>query len=291
MWKKYLQEQLPVPGGINNVGKYWNYEKTPSSILSTEVPNLVNIITPMMKLIVMVRNPTLRALSAFVMYTRHVNNYNEFSATWDIDKIMYSSYVIRNINTGQVKFAKKGGNGGDIATQEQLKRYDRGVGPWRYISYPPSPQDFHDFIMTNRNMSERYGQFHFNCRESRVIQEGFYAKFMNNWLDVFPRHQFLVIPMESLWNKNTIANLNALQRKLGIPVFDYSKVTYVDKKTNRHELKSASTYFLWQMFNTGNDVIKMLPESKQYLDDMYCESNRHLKRMLPSSSLKGYSCT
>ena len=104
-----MKEQLPIPGGLKGVGKYWNYEKTPSSILRRDVANWVNIVTPKIRLIIMIRNPTYRALSAFMMYTRHVNNYNEFSATWNIDNVMFSSYVIRNLNTGQVKFAKKGG--------------------------------------------------------------------------------------------------------------------------------------------------------------------------------------
>lgn len=290
-WRAYLREQLPTPGGLGGVGKYWVYEKTPSSILSRDVASYVNTLTPSIRLIVMIRDPAARALSAFVMYTRHINDFNEFSATWNVDKVMYRSLVIKNVITGEVKFARKGGNGGELAGEDQLKKSDRTAGPWRYISFPPSAQDFHDFLLTNRNISEKHGQFHFSSRESRVVQEGFYAKYLTAWAEVFPPHQLLVVPMEALWNRNTIDSMNALQMKLGIPLFDYRKVTYVDPATNRFELKSVSTYFLWKMFNTGSSVVRMLPESREYLDALYCESNRHLKRMLPGASLKGYSCT
>jgi hypothetical protein len=290
-WRDYLKEQADIPGGSSNVGKYWNFEKTPSSILSKQVADWVRAITPSIRLLVMIRNPTARALSAFVMYTRHINNFNEFSSTWNVKKAMYSSFVIRNIKTGEVKFAKRGGVRGDVVTEAQLKTLDRGTGPWRYIGFPPSPQDFHDFLLTNRNISQKYGEWKFDSRESRVVQEGFYAKFINNWKEVFPSKQFLLIPMESFWNNRTIENLNILQKKLGIPNFDYRKVTYFDRTTNRYELQSASTFVLWSMFNTGNNVITMLPESKKLLDDLYCKSNQQLKQMMPDSRLKGYSCT
>jgi hypothetical protein len=289
-WREYLQEQLPIPGGTRNVGKYWNYEKTPSSILRREVASWVNIVTPSVKLVVMIRNPAPRALSAFVMYTRHVNDYNEFSATWDLDKVMYSSLVVRHVVTGQVRFAKSGGQGGEVATAAQMKHSEKDPGPWRYVAFPPSAQDFHAFLMTSKNISDRHGQFHYSSRESRVVQEGFYARYLQAWLEVFPAQQLLVVPMEDLWNARTIENLNTLQRRLRVPVFDYRKVTYVDKDTKRYELKSASTYFLWKMFNTGDSAVKMLPESRQYLDDLYCQSNRDLARMLPGTDLKGYAC-
>lgn len=290
-WRTYLKEQVTIPGGIKNIGNYWNFEKTPSSILSRQVADWVHAVTPSIRLLVMVRNPTARALSAFVMYTRHINNFNDFAATWNVKKIMYSSFVIRHLRTGQVKFAKRGGVGGEAVTEAQLKTTDKGTGPWQYISYPPTAQDFHDFLLTNQNITKKYGHFHFDSRESRVVQEGYYARFITQWLKVFPSQQFLLIPMERLWNNRTLANLNILQQMLRIPIFDYRKVTYLDKTTGRHELQSASTYFLWTLFNTGNDVITMLPESKKLLDDLYCDSNRLLQRMVSGSELKGYSCT
>ena len=290
-WRNYLKEQVPIPGGLENVGKYWNLEKTPSSILSRQVANWVHAVTPSIRLMVMIRNPTARALSAFVMYTRHINNYNEFAATWNVKKIMYSTFVMRHLTTGQVKFAKKGGTGGELVRESHLKTTDKGTGPWKYIGFPPSPQDFHDFLLTNQNITKKYGPFHFDSRESRVVQEGYYSRFVHQWLEVFPRDQFLLIPMESLWNNRTIENLNVLQQKLGIPLFDYKKVTYFDKATRRYELQSASTQLLWAVFNTGNRVVTMLPESKLLLDDLYCKSNQQLKRMMPASELRGYSCT
>ena len=78
---------------------------------------------------------------------------------------------------------------------------------------------------------------------------------------------------------------------MGIPVFDYKRVTTYDADSKRYELNSASTYFLDKLFNTGDKVLPMLPESKQLLDELYCESNRELKTMVGGSLLKGYSCT
>ena len=78
---------------------------------------------------------------------------------------------------------------------------------------------------------------------------------------------------------------------MGIPVFDYRKVTTFDEDTKRYELSSASTFFLDKLFNTGDKVLPMLPESKKLLDNIYCESNRELKQMVGGSYLKGYSCT
>ena len=290
-WRSYLKEQVSLTAGMHDVGSYWNVEKTPSSVLSRKVADLVNMLTPSIRLILMIRNPTVRALSAFVMYTRHINNFNAFKTTWDVNDAMYSSYVIRNLNTGEVKFAKFGGVGGTIAKRSQLKFIDRNsTDRWRFISFPPSPQDFHDFLLTNRNITDKYGPFHFDSRQSRVVQEGYYVRYIRKWLEVFPSRQFLVIPMESLWNNETIENMNFLQRKLGIPLFDYKKVTYFDKETKRYELQSASTHLLWSIFNVGSDAVSMLPQSRKLLDDLYCKSNQQLKRMIPELNLKGYSC-
>lgn len=289
-WRQYLREHLPIPGGLKNVGRYWNFEKTPSSILSPQVANWVHAVTPSARLVVMVRNPTARALSAFTMYTRHINNFNEFSTEWNMKKIMYSSLVIRDEITGRVKFARRGGVGGELATPLQLKTTDRGTGRWRYISYPPSPRDFHDFLLTDQNTSREHGRFHFASRESRVVQGGFYSKYIHEWLQIFPPQRLLLMSMERLWNNETFRNLEVLQEKLGIPSFDFRRVTFFNEASGRHELRSASTVFVGSLFNSGTSSRGMLSESRQMLDDLYCQSNQDLSTLMPSSELRRYSC-
>lgn len=204
---------------------------------------------------------------------------------------------MRNLKTGVVKFAITGGEGGSMVPRSHLPHGDQAsdqlahIDQWKYVSFPPNPQDFHDFLLHDRNFSYAEGGPQFNYRQRRILLEGHYAKFIKAWQTQFPSQHFLVIPMERLWNKNTMGNLNTLQRKMGIPVFDYKKVTTFDSEMKRFELKSASTFFLDKLFNTGDKILPMLPESKKLLDTEYCASNRELKKLVGGSYLKGYSCT
>jgi hypothetical protein len=282
-----------LPDGKKSIGKYWTYEKTPSYILNLNVAKNLRSIMPNIRLIVMVRNPAKRAYSAFAMYTQMVDYYS-MKDTWNLAHLRYNSLVMRNLETGVVKFAISGGPGGSMVPEENLPRGDKHLltsQKWRYISFPPDPQDFHDFLLHDRNFSYAAGGPQFNYRQRRIILEGYYSKFIKQWQLQFPTQHFLIIPMERLWNHETMENLNTLQRKMGIPVFDYRKVTTFDEDTKRYELSSASTFFLDKLFNTGDKVLPMLPESKKLLDNIYCESNRELKQMVGGSYLKGYSCT
>lgn len=246
---------------------------------------------PSIRLIVMVRNPTKRAYSAFAMYTQMVSYY-DFKDSWNLAHLKYNSLVMRNLDTGVVKFAIEGGPGGSIVPKSHLPREDVILNQrWKYISFPPDPQDFHDFLLHDRNFSYRSGGPQFNYRQRRIVMEGYYAQYIKEWQAHFPTEHFLIVPMETLWNSNTMQNLNILQAKMGIPIFDYRKVTTFDEETKRYELNSASTYFLEKLFNTGGKIQPMLQESKKLLDELYCESNRNLKGMLGGNYIKGYSCT
>ena len=294
-WRGYMSNIPPLPDGKKSIGKYWSYEKTPSYILNLNVAKNLRSIMPNIRLIVMVRNPAKRAYSAFAMYTQMVDYYS-MKNTWNLAHLKYNSLVMRNLLTGVVKFAITGGVGGSMVPQDHLPLGDQtgtAVEHWKYVSFPPNPQDFHDFLLHDRNFTYAEGPSgtQFNYRQRRIILEGFYAKFIQEWQTQFPTQHFLIIPMERLWNKHTMENLNTLQQKMGIPVFDYRKVTTFDNEMKRYELSSASTYFLDMLFNTGDKILPMLPESKTLLDDLYCESNRALKAMVGGSLLKGYSCT
>ena len=283
----------PIPDGKKGIGKYWSYEKTPSYILNLNVAKNLRSVMPDIRLIIMVRNPVKRAYSAFAMYTQMVDYYS-MKSTWNLAHLKYNSLVMRNMATGVVKFAIHGGPGGSKVPRDHLPHQDQYLSnneEWKYVSFPPDPQDFHDFLLHDRNFSYVEGGPQFNYRQRRIILEGYYARFIKEWQTQFPTEHILIIPMERLWNKNTMENLNTLQRKMGIPVFDYRKVTTFDEEMKRYELFSASTYFIDKLFNTGDKIKPMLPESKQLLDDLYCESNKDLKVMVGGSDLRGYSCT
>mmetsp|Transcript_32696 Transcript_32696/g.70495 ORF Transcript_32696/g.70495 Transcript_32696/m.70495 type:complete len:88 (-) Transcript_32696:487-750(-) len=82
-----------------------------------------------------------------------------------------------------------------------------------------------------------------------------------------------------------------LQRRLGLPLYDYSKVTYRDKG-GRVRLRSVAADALdLANFHTSGQILPMLPETQHILDTLYCDSNRQLQQLMGGQKLpRGYAC-
>lgn len=174
---------------------------------------------------------------------------------------------------------------------------------WEYIKYPPTQEDFHQFVkwsLTYKtdttlgawNMSQPDWKLPNTMdRLSRVIFGGLYSVLLKSWFTHFSTKRFMVIPVETFWRGNVVESMTKLQRMLNLPNFDYGKISSQDKRTGRYRLHSISTDLLTFTFNAGQTVPPMREDTKQLLDNLFCDSNRAMQQMLDGKSLPGYSCT
>jgi ubiquitin len=290
-WYHYLKRLPKIPGGAKNVGKYFVVDKSPDNVLAAKTARVSAALLPNARFVVMLRNPTHRAYSMFAMYTRIYQ--------WDI-KAITTSYIVKHTETGSVRYSQFSGPGGSVVPVEKRPSKYAGAGftgEWKYIAFPPSPQDFHSYVNYSMFMFKgrtKIGPSNWlpvlTNRQGRILFQGIYHDIIQQWLPYFSKKQIIAIPMENLWTENVIENFNLLQKSLGLPVYDYKKVTSYDRTTKKYSLKSSGADAMKLAFNTGDGVEPMLRETELILDEAYCESNRKLRKLLGGAPLKGYSC-
>jgi len=152
-----------------------------------------------------------------------------------------------------------------------------------------------------------------NGRDMRILTGGLYGPYIEQWLKHFPPQNLVVIPSEDFFAPNEVVrSMTHLQEVLGLPFMDYQTLLKRDPQSGRVEVTGSIGTFLNRQFNSNDAVAigagaagsveksssspsRMLPQTKDYLDDFYCESNRQLKRLTGDNrysltKLDGYSC-
>lgn len=296
-FEEYLLKTIPrQPGGMSGAGRYFTFEKSPAYAPSSLAPEMMARLIPSARLLFMVRNPTSRAYSFFLMLTNHFPGAKEVLSRRPL------SFFVKNNQTGAVryvgdrtmKFDIGPGEGGQTVPSERMPSGLPAQGEeWQFLPHPPDPMDFHSWIIY---MLDRFkGQkpnFNDQSRPHRLLFGGFYYSYLKRWLHYFPPEQFVLLD-EKFYRQNVPRSMVQLQEALGLPVYNYSRIGKRPSSTGtdpgRFNINSPAAYAN-NILNSAGTVPSMLEETQILLDAFYCEENRDLKRILGGRSLPGYSC-
>lgn len=273
-WIDYPKKVLPkTPGGNDGLGVYWTMDKNSGLTTNLKEIKYTSTLVPSARIVLLTRNPTARAYSQFLMYTSHT-----------LSLFHKTCFFAKNTVTEDVEFIYQGGRPGTKVSPNISPTDDE----WRFLKFPINPKDFDTWI---RKQIQNQGKNLFDTsRKKRVLGEGLYSEYLKGIAQYFPPEQIIVIPKELFFTSNIYENMNDLQRVLGLPVFDYSKITKKNKKNGQYEIQSIREYFN-RVFNTFSARSSpMLDSTKKILDEYYCEYNMELSRMLGGRALPGYSC-
>jgi hypothetical protein len=146
-------------------------------------------------------------------------------------------------------------------------------------------------------------------RGARILTGGLYGLYIEQWMRHFPPTSLIVIPSEDFFAPNKVVrSMTHLQQVLGLPIIDYQTLLKKNPQSNRYEMPGSIGTILNRHFNSNNVVTRssrfdklsslssnMLPQTKDLLDDFYCESNQQLKRLTNKNrysltKLGDYSC-
>ena len=305
-YEPYLTTTLPpLPEGADGVGRYWTFEKSPATASAPSAPEAIARLVPGATLLFATRSPTSRAYSMFLMYCAHYPTVlSAFRAPQGL------SYFVRQEGTGAVRFVNDPAMGFAIGPGRGGGRVPEGRLPpgrageaWRFLKYPPNPRDFDSYVRYALGSRGAGGgrdgtggpppgpNFADNSRPARILYGGFYASYLRRWLNYFPPSRMVVLPSELFYTSETPTSLDRLQETLGLPVYDYTEIESSGSRGGgRFDIGSPAVW-LNGIFNSHkHDVPKMLNETKALLDDLYCEENMELSRMLGGRPLPGYSC-
>lgn len=320
-WRDYLHLLPTMPRGLKGVGKYYTLDKSPGYVDSRTIAQFSSRIVPSASIVVMIRNPTSRAYSSFAMYTRMtctVEQILKFKST-------EFSLIVKNEKTNDVRFEVKGGRAGTCMPVEALSeqpftdtcntpntsnafkpdtQHTKSGCPsgWRYLTFPPSPDDFHHFVEWTlspaarpcNRWDARYADWNEPIgfpRNQKIIWSGMYSMLLKRWFQYFSSDRFMIIPEESFWSGDVVESFTRLQSMLGLPYYNYKKATTYRKDTKRYRLRSISTDILDYTFNSGASMKPMRGDTRRMLDDLYCESNKELMSLMKHGhTLHGYSC-
>lgn len=143
------------------------------------------------------------------------------------------------------------------------------------LRYPCDALDFdnmirHDVLQPSSPCDWSYND---GRGDAGILPRGFYACQLERWLSLFPKRQLLVLIFERFVasRQATLRAVAQIESYLGLDSFDYEtsfKVALVEKLYAAMPSRQAAYQ-------------PMLPETKQILDDVYCEPNRNLLRLFP----------
>ena len=296
-FEQYALKRMPrLPGGTKGVGLYFTFEKSPAYAPSVLAPEMISRLLPSAKLIFMLRNPTMRAYSFFLMLTNHYPGAKEVLSRKP------KSFFVKSRTTGQVRYVGDGtmnfdigpGEGGQAVPMERMPsgssvEGEESSAEWHFLPYPPDPKDFHSWIlyMLDQFKGEK-PNFNDQSRPHRLLFGGFYSSYLKRYLEYFQPQQLVLIPSESFYGSNVSRSMTKLQDTLGLPIYDFSRIGR-QESSGRFNIKSPAAYTN-DILKSARTVAPMLEETKVLLDDFYCQENRELKRILGGRSLSGYAC-
>ena len=274
---EYVYHTVPaVPGGAKRVGTYYTLEKSPAVATATDAPKMLAERDPSARFLFSIRNPTHRAYSMFSMYTKL------YRGVLDVVLFRPVSFFVKDLEReGVVRYISDKGVG------ERGKGLPPGPGGsrrgnWEYLSFPPEPEDFHHWI--DYAVSTEYKM---SGREHRILHGGNYFSYLQKWLEHFPASSLSVVVSESFYS-DALTKMTKLQSLLGLPLYDYGRIGRVSEN-GRFQLDSPGIFFN-SVLNSYAKVIPMKDDTKELLDNFYCQGNRDLRNLLNGTRLPGYSC-
>ena len=287
-FEQYLLKTIPrQPGGMSGTGRYFAFEKSPAYAPSSLAPEMMAELIPSARLVFMIRNPTSRAYSFFLMLTHHFPGAKEVLSRRPL------SFFVKNNQTGDVRYVGDRTMNFDIGPGDGGRGFSAQGEEWQFLPHPPDPKDFHLWVVYMLDQFKgKKPNFNDQSRPHRLLFGGFYHSYLKRWLRYFPPEQFVLLD-ESFYKKNVPRSMVQLQEALGLPVYNYSRIGKQASSTGtnpgRFTIKSPASYAN-SILNSAGTVPAMLKETKVLLDAFYCQENRELKRMLGGRSLPGYSC-
>jgi len=294
-FRQYLLKTIPrQPGGMRGVGLYFTFEKSPAYAPSSLAPQMMARLLPSARLLFMIRNPTMRAHSFFMMLTNH------YPGAKDVISRRPLSFFVKNNHTGAVRYVGDRamnfdigpGEGGQAVPSERMPSGFQG-GEWQFLPHPPDPRDFHSWIVYMlEGFKGKKPNFNDQSRPHRLLFGGFYFSYLKRWLQHFPPQQIIILH-ESFYKNDVSRSMAQLQEALGLPVYNYSLIGKQTSPTGespgRFNINSPAAHAN-DILNSAGNVPPMGQETKALLDAFYCQENRELKRLLGGRSLRGYSC-
>lgn len=281
-WRQYLRSLPRIPGGKGSVSKYWTFDKSPGYATNIQAAQAAARLIPNARLLFLTRNPTQRAYSFFLMLTNHYVRGQKVS------------YFAKSDVTGGVVYVRPPGKGGALVPDGVIGSKSKSNNnktdiKWRYLSYPPDPSDFHNWVEHAIAKAKTNLRLDHQGRPNRILQGGIYAEYLKKWLTYFPMEQFIIVPTES-FHKDTLNSMNQLQAMMRLPTFDYSSIAKKDEKSGRVDIPASLGTTLNSFINSYKPQKPMLDTTRYLLNEFYCESNRKLTQMLGGRALPGYSC-
>jgi len=296
-WRSYLKS-LPTPSSswwtsafLSSQRKErrqqkWIMEKSPAYATNPYAPQLLQVWNPNAQVVMMVRNPTDRAYSMFCMYLHHYPDV--MSVVWTGAQ----SYFVKHQKSGVVRMVTDGfekypvippGRGGAVYSIKGSKDGSTSSEEWEYISYPPSPQDFHAFVQHAIRHENRQKHLFVSARDRRLLYGGLYSTYIQHWVQFVPPENLLVIFYEEFFgnknnNRTAIDSMNHLQDWWELPYkFDYTRIA--TESNGRYDIPDSLATRVNNAFSHLHSP-PMLPETRQLLNDYYCRTNRELSQML-----------
>lgn len=267
-WHKYLEQ---LPSTTQPLGSFFVYETSPGYINNLKDGQAMSQVIPSAKLLLLLRNPVDRAYSHFCMYTKHY-----LGAT-------------SAILTGPVSFFVRHGDEVDYVGDVGIVPGPGGSyhnASFRYVDFPPQPEDFDRYV--RKKLQTISDDISDHSRGSRILGPGRYSSYLKAWNEYYDRQQMIVIPNEIFFEPaKVVDNMAKLQRRLGLPLFDYN--TVLDKRGKWAESSSLwSTLLRTFHFNLGAEP--MLNSTRILLNEYYCPFNKELRELLGNRRLPGYAC-
>mmetsp|Transcript_14401 Transcript_14401/g.43005 ORF Transcript_14401/g.43005 Transcript_14401/m.43005 type:complete len:451 (-) Transcript_14401:31-1383(-) len=219
------------------------FDKSPNYLVNPTIAPVLAALAPSLKLVVMLRDPTKRAYSHF-------------------------QHECRN---GRLR---EDGRGGVYRSSCAPGR--KSCGDSRKLSYPCPPAAFRKLVdaQISRAPADRcaWARGPDGKGDSNVLPRGLYACQLAPWLAVYDRAQLLALVFEEFLASRaaTLAAVAAVEDFMGLRRFDYAGSARV----------AAVERLYAAVPSRGGAYSPMDAATKKTLDDLYCEPNADLSRVL-----------
>jgi len=247
-WKDYVQ----VPGfrlSSEDLESISVFEKTPNYFdgkgkqIWSRVPETIHRVLPSGKFIVMLRNPTSRAYSAFNMKAGQPKK---------------SRYLrrIQELRADPTPFVQR--------------RYRRRV---RMLKKGITPPCFSDLVSHHLELEQGKTTQKLPPRYRNIFSRGCYVQSLRKWMELFSPDQLYVNTLEN-WIQHPFDVMNDIQEFLSLDPIDYSQIARQNKR---------GFWVIKGRPSKGNQkpYPPMNVEDREALDAYYKPWNKLLKAMLP----------
>jgi hypothetical protein len=177
-------------------------EKTPKYFVDKQVPQRVYMMNPNIKLIVVLRDPVIRAISEHVQsQTKKFNSFMLNSRNRPLERLLF------NLNSAKTTFNRNSSiNSDSLINKNEIEyNYFRNVKN-KFIS----SKRFEQMVYEKSSLSSQKLRTNW-----AILRNGLYMEHLKNWLEYFPIEQILFINGEQLIREPSV-EVNKLERFLNL---------------------------------------------------------------------------